>query len=125
MRNQTLKIADLASIEYYGTEGITARCLTALTMVIQAGGDVISRAFLLSDVDSSSKCGKHCLLLWPESSDPIVIKSGFASGYPGEGPRGLSSALQILIRHNIEIKEYAVDASFIQRADSSCLTRAD
>jgi hypothetical protein len=122
---KNLKIEELAGIEYLGTSGITARCLTALTMVIQAGGEIITSAFLLSDVDSSTKCGTHCFLLWPESSDPIVIKSGFASGYPGEGPRGLSSALQILIRHNIEIKEYAVDASFIQRADSSCLTLVD
>jgi hypothetical protein len=125
VKNKTLKIEDLAGIEYYGSAGITAHCLTALTMAIQAGDDTIVRAFLLSDVDSSSKCGTHCFLLWPESSDPIVIKSGFASGYPGEGPRGLSSALQILIRHNIEIKEYAVDANFIQRADSSCLTLVD
>lgn len=124
-RNQKLKIEDLAGIEYYGSAGITARCLTALTMVIQAGGDIITRAFLLSDVDSSSKCGTHCLLLWPESSDPIAIKSGFTSGYSGEGPRGLSSALQILIRHHIDIEEYVVDAGFIQRVDSSCLTLAD
>ncbi|HAT41054.1 MAG TPA: TIGR02391 family protein [Rheinheimera sp.] len=124
-RNQKLKIEDLAGIEYFGTAGITARCLTALTMVIQAGGDIITRAFLLSDVDSCSNCGTHCLLLWPETSDPIVIKSGFTSGYGGEGPRGLSSALQILSRHNIDIEEYAVDADFIQRVDSSCLTLAD
>ena len=125
MKNKALNIEDLAGIEYYGSAGITARCLTVLTMAIQAGDDVISRAFLLSDVDSSSKCGTHCFLLWPESSDPIVIKSGFASGYPGEGPRGLSSALQALIRHNIDIEEYAVDANFIQRVDSSCLTLVD
>lgn len=125
MKNKTLNIEDLAGIEYYGSAGITARCLTALTMAIQAGDDAILRAFLLSDVDSSSKCGTHCFLLWPESSDPIVIKSGFASGYGGEGPRGLSSALQILLRHNIDIEEYAVDAGFIQRVDSSCLTLAD
>ncbi|MCU8075660.1 TIGR02391 family protein [Shewanella sp. SM29] len=125
MGNQTLKIDELAGIEYYGSSGITARCLTALTMLIQASDDIISRVFLLSDVDSNSKCGTHCLLLWPESSDPIVIKSGFSSGYGGEGPRGLSRALQLLIRHNIEIKEYAVDADFIQRADSSCLTIVD
>ncbi len=125
MKNKTLNIEDLAGIEYYGSAGITARCLTALTMAIQAGDDAILRAFLLSDVDNSSKCGTHFFLLWPESSDPIVIKSGFASGYGGEGPRGLSSALQILIRHNIDIEEYAVDASFIQRADSSCLTQSD
>ncbi len=125
INRKNLKIEDLAGIEYYGTAGITARCLTALTMAIQAGGDIITRAFLLSYVDSSSNCGTHCFLLWPETSDPIVIKSGFSSGYGGEGPRGLSSALQILIRHNITIEEYAVDASFIQRADSSCLTKRD
>lgn len=122
---RSLKLEELSGIEYYGTAGITARCLTALTMVIQAGYGVIKTAFLLSNVDSSSKCGTHCFLLWPETSDPIVIKSGFSSGYGGEGPRGLSSALQILIRHNIDIEEYAVDAGFIQRVDSSCLTLVD
>lgn len=121
---QTLKIKDLAGIEYYGTAGITARCLRALTMAIQAG-DIIEKAYLLSDFNEKSGCGTHCFLLFTEFGDPIAIKSGFASGYSGEGPRGLSSALQILIRHNIDIEEYAVDRCFIQRVDSSCLTQAD
>lgn len=124
MRNKTLKIQDLAGIEYYGTAGITARCLRALTMAIQAG-DKIEKAYLLSDFDSKSGGGTHCFLLFTEFGDPIAIKSGFASGYGGEGPRGLSSALQILIRHNIDIEEYAVDKSLIERVDRSCLTQAD
>lgn len=122
--DQKLKIKDLAGIEYYGTSGITACCLRALTMAIQAG-DKIEKAYLLSDFDTKSSCGTHCFLLFTEFSDPIAIKSGFASGYGGEGPRGLSSALQILIRHNIDIEEYAVDKSLIERVDRSCLTQAD
>lgn len=124
MINRTLKIQDLAGIEYFGTAGITARCLQALTMSIQAG-DKIEKAYLLSDFDSQSGGGTHCFLLFTEFGDPIAIKSGFASGYGGEGPRGLSSALQILIRHNIDIEEYAVDKSLIERVDRSCLTQAD
>lgn len=121
---EKIRIKDLAGIEYYGTAGITARCLRALTMAIQAG-DKFEKAYLLSDFDSKSGCGTHCFLLFTEFGDPIAIKSGFASGYGGEGPRGLSSALQILIRHNIEIEEYAVDKSLIERVDSACLTQAD
>ncbi|MDF3123577.1 TIGR02391 family protein [Rheinheimera sp. 1928-s] len=122
--DQKLKIKDLAGIEYYGTAGITARCLRVLTMAIQAG-DTIEKAYLLSDFDNKSGCGTHCFLLFAKHGDPIAIKSGFASGYSGEGPRGLSSALQILIRHNIDIEEYDIDKSFIERVDSSCLTQAD
>uniref|UniRef100_UPI0040485D1B hypothetical protein n=1 Tax=Rheinheimera sp. TaxID=1869214 RepID=UPI0040485D1B len=98
--DQKPKINDFAGIEYYGTAGITARCLRALSMAIQAG-DKIEKAYLLSDFDTKSGCGTHCFLLFTEFGDPIAIKSGFASGYGGEGPRGLSSALQILIRHNM------------------------
>lgn len=122
--DQKLKIKDLAGIEYYGTAGITARCLRVLTMAIQAG-DTIEKVYLLSDFDNKSGCGTHCFLLFAKYGDPIAIKSGFASGYSGEGPRGLSSALQILIRHNIDIEEYDIDKSFIERVDSSCLTQAD
>lgn len=124
LNSNTIKIRDLAGIQYYGTAGITASCLRALTMAIQAG-DTIENACLLSDVDSETGCGTHCFLLYTEFGDPIAIKAGFASGYGGEGPRGLSSALQILIRHNIDIKEYAVDKSLIERVDNSCLTQAD
>ncbi|MBU2115944.1 MAG: TIGR02391 family protein [Gammaproteobacteria bacterium] len=123
-KNQSLKMESLAGIEYYGTSGITARCLRALTMAIQAG-DAIEKVYLLSDFDNKSGCGTHCFLLFAEYGDLIAIKSGFASGYGGEGPRGLSSALQILIRHDIDIEEYAVDKNLIERVDSSCLTQAD
>ena len=53
------------------------------------------------------------------------MKSGFSSGYSGEGPRGLSTALQLLSRHGAEINEYLVGQEIIERIDSSCLLAED
>ncbi len=94
LSTQKLKIEDLAGIEYYGSAGITARCLTALTMLIQASDDIISRAFLLADLDSCSKCGTHCFLLWPESSDPIAIE--LKTGVAGAGQRAIAQILSYM-----------------------------
>jgi hypothetical protein len=57
------------------------------------------------------------------NDETIAIKSGFASGYGGEGPRGLAMALQILKKHNIKITECLVNQKIIQEIDASCLTR--
>jgi hypothetical protein len=57
--------------------------------------------------------------------DPIAIKSGFSSGYGGEGPRTFSYVLQLLDSHGAEIEEYNVDASVIERLDNSALTLPD
>lgn len=57
----------------------------------------------------------------------IAIKSGFASGYTGEGPRGLSYVLQLLSQQIswMEIKEYSISSDFFQRINDSCLLNSD
>jgi hypothetical protein len=55
----------------------------------------------------------------------LAIKSGFASGYGGEGPRTFSYVLQIRERHGVEIQEYVVEPSLLERLDASALTRSD
>jgi hypothetical protein len=55
----------------------------------------------------------------------VAVKAGFSSGYPGEGPRGLSTALQLLERHGAEIDEYSVAAEVIERVNASCLLSSD
>lgn len=42
-----------------------------------------------------------------------------------EGPRGLATALRLLQRHNVEVEEYRVDQSFMDRLAASCLLRSD
>lgn len=112
----------LAQIEYHGSAGITESCLMAVSRIIHFG-DVINKANLLSYFDGS--CGAHSLLLTVNEHTSIAIKSGFSSGYRGEGPRGLSAVLKMLIRHNVEIEEYEVTSGIHERLDASCLLSSD
>lgn len=111
-------IRRLAQIEYHGTPGVTQSCINALVRIINFG-DRITNAILLSHN------GSHCFLLTVNYGDKIAIKSGFASGYGGEGPGGLSTALQLLVRHGAEIEEIVVDEAVIERLDASCLLSDD
>jgi len=60
-----------------------------------------------------------------EGGDPVAVKSGFASGYSGEGPRCFSYVLQILDSHGAEIIEHDVEHSLLDKIDYSALTRSD
>jgi hypothetical protein len=114
--------ADLAAIEYSGIAGCTSDCLTAIVRLLHFG-DKIHHAKLLSSPGGTHT--SHGFVLTINEGDQIGIKSGFTSGYCGEGPRGLADALQLLITHQIEIDEYIVDESFIERLNYSCLTSDD
>lgn len=110
---------DLAGIQYFGIAGVTSQCLDAITRLIHFGDD-IHHAKLLSTQERH-----HSFLLTINYDDQVAIKSGFASGYIGTGSHGLSTALQMLIRHDVDIDEYAVTNEFMERLDSSCLLSSD
>lgn len=112
----------LARIEYHGSAGNTESCILAVSRLIHFG-DVINKANLLSYFENS--CGSHSLLLTVNEYTSIVIKSGFSSGYSGEGPRGLSTVLKMLIRHNVEIDEYDISLGIHERLEASCLLNSD
>jgi Protein of unknown function (Hypoth_ymh) len=109
---------ELAGIEYAGIAGGSKDCQDAIEMLLQFGTHIQRARILTCDND-------HCILLTDDVDDPIAIKSGFASGYGGEGPRTFSYVLQLLDSHGAGIEEYDVDASFIERLDNSALTLAD
>jgi len=112
------KSNSLAGIEYSGLAGISQECQDAVMRLLQYG-DRISRARILS-------CSNiHCLLLSVNVGDLIAIKSGFGSGYGGEGPHAFSYVLQLLKAHSAEIEEYEVDKDVIERLDESALTQSD
>ncbi|MFZ0321364.1 MAG: TIGR02391 family protein [Candidatus Sulfotelmatobacter sp.] len=67
----------------------------------------------------------HCFLLTLEGGDPVAVKSGFASGYGGEGPSCFSYVLQILDSHGAEIIEHDVAHSLLDKIDYSALTKSD
>jgi len=107
-----------AGIEYVGVSGISKECQDAVLRLLQYG-DKITHARILS---SSSR---HCLLLTVNGGDIIAVKSGFSSGYLGEGPRTFSYVLQVLYAYDVEIEEYTVSKEVIERIDTSSMTKAD
>ena len=112
------KNSSLAGIQYAGEPGITRSCLNAVIALIQSG-PVVSKARILTCSET------HGLLLTVAPDDLVAVKSGFASGYEGEGPRGFSHALCLLDAHDVDIEEYDVQTEFIERLDNSALTIKD
>jgi hypothetical protein len=108
----------LAGIEYVGLPGISAACKEAVLRLIQCG-DRISLARILSNAQ------RHCLLFNINGDSLLAVKSGFGSGYGGEGPRTFSLVLQLLHVYGVSIEEFDVDFRFIERVDRSALTKGD
>lgn len=106
------------SVQYVGMEGITKECLDALRRLIQYS-DPITAARVVS-------CGHHhAMLLTVGEHDLVAIRSGFASGYLGEGSSGFSSALQLLESQRIEVEEVDVDDACLERLNTAALTESD
>jgi hypothetical protein len=107
----------LACIQYAGVAGCSADCQEAVVRFLHHDRITKCRIF-------TSK-NHHCLLLTINTGDLVAVKSGFASGYGGEGPHTFSYVLQLLDAHKVEIDEVEVDEEFLDRVDASALTRAD
>jgi Protein of unknown function (Hypoth_ymh) len=85
---------------------------------VQYRDDITHARILSSDRD-------HCLLLTMNVGDITAIKSGFASGYLGEGPHAFSFVLELLEAHGAKIDEIEVSPELIERVDNSALTERD
>ena len=107
-----------AGIEYLGIAGSSQDCQEAVIRRVQYGERIYQARIL-------SSAGTHCLLLANGIGDQAAVKSGFASGYGGEGPAALSYALQLLEAHGVELEEVKVSADLIERLDDSALTVDD
>ncbi len=97
---------------------MSQECQDAVMRLLQYG-DSITHARILTFSN------EHCLLLTVNVGDLLAVKSGFGSGYRGEGSRTFSYVLQLLEAHGAEIEEYKVDHDIIERLDMSALTVAD
>lgn len=117
-----ITLKDLADVEYHGSDGVTSHCLDAIARLIHFG-QRFYQVRLLSCVNDGF--GSHALLLTMEYEHLIAIKAGFASGYGGEGPAGLSTALKLLEKHRAEIDEYDISSVMMERLNAGCLLRSD
>ncbi len=107
-----------AGIQYVGIAGISKECEDAVLRFIQFGTRITHVRILTAR-------RRHCLLLTLEGGDQVAVKSGFASGYGGEGPRRFSYVLQILDSHGATIIEHDVARSLLDKIDDSALMRSD
>lgn len=110
--------AQLAGIEYAGSPGITAHCVSAVQRFVQFGDGIISARIL-----SLESC--HCILLSTNYGNLVAIKSGFGSGYHGEGSRGFAYVLKLLEHHGTEIDEIDVPEELSKRVEKSALRLSD
>lgn len=113
-----LRALTRANVQYHGEDGITQTCINAIARIVQSGA-WITRAFLLTFQD------RHCFYLQLSEYEDIIVRPGFASGYPGEGPAGLAIAIELLHRHRVDVEELVVTSGFMNRAASASLTSAD
>jgi len=112
------KLRRSAVIQYAGIPGSSSDCRDAVTRLLQYGDRITQARILTHD-------NEHAFLLTVNEGDQIIIKSGFASGYGGEGPSTFSYVLQLLEACSVEIDEFAVTEEFIQRVEYSCLRASD
>lgn len=113
-----VRFGDLAAVQYHGLAGISRSCLDAVRRILSFG----ERADLAILLTSG---GRHAVLLLSARHGDIAIKSGFSSGYRGEGPAALADALNSLAAANINIEEVEAPAQLLDRLDLSAMTMAD
>ena len=117
-----MKTTQLAQIQYHGQAGTTAYCQSAIERLLLCQPSLAS-ALLLTSSDQTAVF--HAFILTTDTGIQIAIKSGFNSGYVGEGPRGLSDSLKLLDLHRLDIDEVEVPQEVTQRLNASCLTAKD
>lgn len=105
-------------IQFSGIDRITESCINAVLRHLQFG-DHISKVLILTYQTS------HALILYTDDGELIAIKSGFSSGYNGEGPKGLAYILSLLEEHGAEIEEYEVARKTIEKINCSNFTQSE
>ncbi|MBF7695870.1 TIGR02391 family protein [Acinetobacter rathckeae] len=105
-------------IDYLAQAGVTETCLYSLCNLIQTNVDFTDARLLTSEQ-------AHAFIFKDQFGRYYIIRSGFASGYSGEAPKGLAKALAILRRHQIDIEEVLVPSKLINKLNKSLLTDQD
>lgn len=109
-----------AGLQYLGQHGISVRCFDAVRTVLQSLQPVRQALILTCENDHG-----FIFTLGEEVDEIVVVKAGFASGYPGEGPRTFAEALDLIGAFGVEIEETLVPRSLMRRLESSALTVDD
>ena len=88
---------DPAEVQYMGMPGMPPPCLWAVDAIVNSKNPPRKASVVTWMRDRPNSQGRHLILFWDWNRVPLtVVHSGFASGYPGEGPRSLSIALSMI-----------------------------
>lgn len=109
-------------VQYVGTSGVTQDCVEAVERLLHRHDDIE----VVRLITHSSRQGtRQAFLVTLVGSEHVVIRAGFASGYPGEGPKGLSRALNLIQSVGLDIEEYEADRKVFERLNSAKLSWDD
>ena len=109
-----------ASLQYLGLPGISASCLAAIRGLLQLGRPIRNALILTCEQEHA-----FLLALGHDADELVVVKAGFASGYPGEGPRTFAEALELLQAFEVDVDETLVTTKLMRRLEASALTVSD
>ncbi|WP_185821217.1 TIGR02391 family protein [Xanthomonas sp. GW] len=115
--SEMLQTSNNPDIQYHGSANTTQSCLKAIIRLVEAGGVRLARILTCTN--------RHAFYLEFSDPSPACIKSGFASGYSGEGSAGLALAIRLLQRHRIDVEECDVSFGLMARLDRCSLTHSD
>lgn len=118
LNDLVLFLSDLAGIQYAGTDGISIDCVAAVRRLV-LGGPRIQRVRVLTNDQ------RHALLLTCDDESLVAVKSGFASGYSGEGPKAFAEVLELFEVIGSDLEEHEVSAGLMRRLGASALTVKD
>lgn len=106
------------SVEYHGTAGVTQHSLEAVQLLFMSDLRITAVRMLTFEY-------RHSFLFTVAEHHYIAVKSGFASGYVGEGSTGLSAVLNLFSQWGLPGAEVHVDEDTFRRLDRNSLTEAD
>ncbi len=115
-------------VQYLGESGYTQTCILAVSAIINSGilPEKATIVTYICDRRSNILQEEHLIIFWNWLYIPIVvIPSGFASGYPGEGPRGFNLVTCMIKDKGIPVDEIHVDETVFKAIDKGKIIYTD
>lgn len=113
---------------YFGTSGYTQPCILAICSILNSGilpesATIVSHA---RNRRSQSLQENHLFIFWNWQYYPVVvIPSGFASGYTGEGSKGFALAICLIREKGIPLSGISVNETVFYELDNSQVLYTD
>ena len=112
------------SVQYLGQSGYTATCLIAIDAILNSGS--LPDVATIVSHNRGNQQEDHLFLFWNWGYSPlVVVPSGFASGYPGEGPKGFSIAICMIREKHIPVRNVYISQNEFDKIDCGRITNID